>query len=70
MFIVNFALYSEDPLSNVSMSMKFSTAEEAADFCDKNQWPYFIDKPQERAIKLKSYSDNFHWKKRTRVGTK
>ncbi|KAF1587697.1 UNVERIFIED_CONTAM: NADH dehydrogenase [ubiquinone] iron-sulfur protein 4, mitochondrial, partial [Eudyptes robustus] len=59
-----------DPLSNISMNLDFASQEDAISFCEKNQWPYEVETPQERQIKPKNYGSNFHWNKRTRVGTK
>ncbi|GFX49382.1 NADH dehydrogenase iron-sulfur protein 4, mitochondrial [Trichonephila clavipes] len=57
-----------DPLSN--LNVQFSSQEEAVAFCEKNDWPYYIDEPKESSSKHKSYGANFAWNKRTRVSTK
>lgn len=57
-----------DPLSNVRLW--FSSAEDAARFCDKHGWSYFVEEEQPRKPLRKSYADNFAWSKRTRVGSK
>lgn len=52
------------------MKLDFASKEDAITFCEKNRWEYDLDEPQERKIEAKSYGVNFHWNKRTRVGTK
>ncbi|CAI5437679.1 unnamed protein product [Caenorhabditis angaria] len=59
-----------DPLSNVSMDLKFATKEDAIAFCEKNRWEFDIEEPHERQIKPKNYGQNFAWNRRTRIGTK
>ncbi|CAD5206651.1 unnamed protein product [Bursaphelenchus okinawaensis] len=59
-----------DPLSNISMNLDFACKEDAIRFCEKNQWPFEVEEPKERQIKPKNYGSNYHWNKRTRVGTK
>ncbi|VDM59285.1 unnamed protein product [Angiostrongylus costaricensis] len=59
-----------DPLSNISMNMKFASKEDAIAFCEKNRWPYEIEKEHVREIIPKSYGTNFSWNKRTRISTK
>ena len=59
---------SGDPLSN--MRLVFTSREDAARFCDKNGWTYFVEEPRIRKPLRKSYADNFSWDKRTRVGSK
>ena len=59
---------SGDPLSN--LRLVFTTREDAARFCDKNGWTYFVEEPFVRKPLRKSYADNFSWDKRTRVGSK
>ncbi|GMT37535.1 hypothetical protein PFISCL1PPCAC_28833, partial [Pristionchus fissidentatus] len=61
---------SGDPLSNVSMHMKFASKEDAISFCEKNNWGYEVEEPQERQIKPKSYGWNYSWNKRCRNSTK
>ncbi|XP_074600974.1 NADH:ubiquinone oxidoreductase subunit 18 [Brevipalpus obovatus] len=58
-----------DPLSNVQL--KFPNKEAAIAYCEKIQYPYFVELPAaERKPRRKSYADNFSWDKRTRVGSK
>ncbi|CAL8108001.1 unnamed protein product [Calicophoron daubneyi] len=57
-----------DPLSN--MNVEFKTSQEAADFCDRQGWPCYIDEPNLPKLHLKSYGDNFSWNKRTRRSCK
>lgn len=57
-----------DPLSN--MKVDFESAEDAADFCFKNGWNYYIEPKQMRTFKSKSYGANFSWNKKTRTSTK
>ncbi|KAF7274271.1 NADH:ubiquinone oxidoreductase subunit 18 [Rhynchophorus ferrugineus] len=58
-----------DPLSN--LKVQFSTKEEAAEYCEKNGWNYYIQESKlEKPFKPKSYAVNFAWNKRTRVSTK
>ncbi|XP_060080000.1 NADH dehydrogenase [ubiquinone] iron-sulfur protein 4, mitochondrial-like [Ylistrum balloti] len=57
-----------DPLSNVNVD--FTSAEDAATFCEKNGWSYSIEQRQVPTFKLKSYGANFSWNKKTRVSTK
>lgn len=59
---------SGDPLSNLRLS--FATREDAARFCEKNGWTYFVEEPRVRKNLKKSYAENFSWDKRTRVGSK
>jgi len=59
---------SGDPLSN--MQIDFENKEDAAAFCEKNGWTWFVEEPIEREMKPKSYGANFSWNKRTRVSTK
>jgi len=60
-----------DPLSNISVTLSFSTAEDAARHCEKNGWTYFIQEPYVAKHPLKkSYAANFAWNKRTRLGSK
>jgi NADH dehydrogenase (ubiquinone) Fe-S protein 4 len=59
---------SGDPLSN--MQIDFATKEEAITFANKHGYPYFIEIPNDREPKAKSYALNFAWKKRTRKSTK
>ncbi|KAF8364371.1 hypothetical protein PRIPAC_91294 [Pristionchus pacificus] len=61
---------SGDPLSNVSMHMKFGTKEDAISFCQKNNWNFEVEEPKERSIKPKSYGSIYSWNKRFRVSTK
>ncbi|OWF53985.1 NADH dehydrogenase [ubiquinone] iron-sulfur protein 4, mitochondrial-like [Mizuhopecten yessoensis] len=57
-----------DPLSNLNVD--FINAEDAATFCEKNGWSYYIEKKQVATFKPKSYGANFSWNKRTRLTTK
>ena len=58
-----------DCVSN--LSIRFSTKEKAIEFCNRNNWTYFVDEPvPPRKPKFKSYADNFSWNRRTRVGSK
>ncbi|CAB3407900.1 unnamed protein product [Caenorhabditis bovis] len=59
-----------DPLSNVSMDLKFATKEDAIAFCEKNRWNFDVEEPHARQIKPKNYGQNFAWNRRTRIGTK
>ncbi|KAI6190536.1 NADH dehydrogenase [ubiquinone] iron-sulfur protein 4, mitochondrial [Aphelenchoides bicaudatus] len=59
-----------DPLSNISMQLDFPSQQDAIDFCEKNKWPYTLERSHEREIKPKAYGSNFHWNKRSRVSTK
>lgn len=59
---------SGDPLSN--LRLMFSSRQDAARFCDKNNWTYFVEEERVRKPLRKSYADNFSWDKRTRVGSK
>ncbi|WKX92848.1 hypothetical protein Q1695_010687 [Nippostrongylus brasiliensis] len=59
-----------DPLSNISMNLKFASQEDAVAFCEKNKWTYEIEKEHFRQVKPKSYGENFAWSKRMRVSTK
>ncbi|KJH41093.1 ETC complex I subunit region [Dictyocaulus viviparus] len=60
---------SGDPLSNVSMHMKFASKEDAIAFCEKNRWSYDVEKEHIRQITPKSYGTNFSWNKRARGRT-
>uniref|UniRef100_A0A8D8UVE1 NADH dehydrogenase [ubiquinone] iron-sulfur protein 4, mitochondrial n=1 Tax=Cacopsylla melanoneura TaxID=428564 RepID=A0A8D8UVE1_9HEMI len=57
-----------DPLSNLSVT--FSSKEDAVQHCEKNGWKYFVEEPKWKTPKVKSYSFNFSWNKRTRTSTK
>jgi hypothetical protein len=70
MHLLNNLVFSGDPLSNISMSLDFASEQDAINFCEKNNWVYEVEKPQERKIEPKAYGSNFHWSKRTRVSTK
>ncbi|XP_067014749.1 NADH dehydrogenase [ubiquinone] iron-sulfur protein 4, mitochondrial [Anabrus simplex] len=59
---------SGDPLSN--MKVQFVSKEDAIDFCEKNGWQWFLEAPNEKPTRVKSYGFNFSWNKRTRVSTK
>ncbi|KAA0192107.1 NADH dehydrogenase (Ubiquinone) 18 kDa subunit [Fasciolopsis buskii] len=59
---------SGDPLSN--MTLQFQTAEDAQEFCRKQGWPSYIEKPHVSKMQIRSYGSNFSWDKRTRVGSK
>ncbi|VDP10680.1 unnamed protein product [Heligmosomoides polygyrus] len=59
-----------DPLSNISMNLKFASKEDAIAFCEKNKWTYEVEKEQVRHITPKSYGSNFSWNKKTRISTK
>ncbi|GMS83574.1 hypothetical protein PENTCL1PPCAC_5749, partial [Pristionchus entomophagus] len=61
---------SGDPLSNLSMHLKFGSKEDAIAFCVNNNWEYEVEEPQERQIKPKSYGSIYSWDKRFRVSTK
>ena len=55
---------TSDPLSNTHMTMEFSTADEAARFCEQNGWKYEIIEPKPNRAMLaspKKYADNFKW---------
>lgn len=66
---ITFFFSSGDPLSN--MKVQFSTKEEAAEYCEKYGWNYYIQESKlEKPFKPKSYAVNFAWNKRTRVSTK
>lgn len=52
------------------MQLDFPSEQEAVAFCEKNKWPYIVEQEQVRQIKPKTYGSNFHWSKRSRVGTK
>jgi hypothetical protein len=39
--------------------LKFDSKEEAIAFAEKNGYPYWIEEPQVRRVKPKSYADNF-----------
>ncbi|XP_055379660.1 NADH dehydrogenase [ubiquinone] iron-sulfur protein 4, mitochondrial [Condylostylus longicornis] len=60
---------SGDPLSN--MEVRFNSADEAAEYCEKNGWRWYIEgdeKPKKERVK--NYGVNFAWNRRTRVSTK
>ncbi|XP_074650400.1 NADH dehydrogenase [ubiquinone] iron-sulfur protein 4, mitochondrial-like [Tubulanus polymorphus] len=57
-----------DPLSN--MNVDFLTAEDAAEFCERNGWQYHIEEKRLPKYKVKSYGANFAWDRRTRKSTK
>jgi NADH dehydrogenase (ubiquinone) Fe-S protein 4 len=59
---------SGDPLSNIQL--EFTSKEDAAAFCEKNGWPWFVEEPIEKPLRPKSYGANFSWNKNTRVSTK
>ncbi|XP_076263254.1 NADH dehydrogenase [ubiquinone] iron-sulfur protein 4, mitochondrial-like [Rhynchophorus ferrugineus] len=60
---------SGDPVSN--LRLRFSTKEEATDFCKKNRLKFWIqDSHTNKKFKVKSYGINFHHKNRTRLSTK
>jgi len=62
---------SGDPLSNISMTMYFASAEDAVRYCQRQGYTYFVDEPHvyKHPVK-KSYAANFAWNKRTRTGNK
>lgn len=61
--------FSGDGLSN--MKVQFATKDEAAEFCEKNGWQYYIQESKlDKKFKPKSYGINFSWNKRSRVSTK
>lgn len=58
-----------DPLSN--LQLKFGSREAAVSFCERLQYPYYIDEPPaETKPRRKSYADNFSYDRRTRIGSK
>lgn len=57
-----------DPMSNLRLA--FSTREDAAAFCEKNGWTYFVEEPRVRRNLKPNYSANYAWNKRSRTGTK
>ncbi|CAH8632310.1 unnamed protein product [Heterobilharzia americana] len=59
---------SGDPLSNTVV--EFETAEAAEEFCRRQGWPCYIERPNILKMNVKSYGSNFSWNKRTRVGSK
>ncbi|KAI1301441.1 NADH dehydrogenase [ubiquinone] iron-sulfur protein 4, mitochondrial [Halotydeus destructor] len=59
---------SGDPLSN--LKLYFQTKEDAASFCDKNGWTYFMEEEKVRKPLTKSYAANYSWNKRCRNNTK
>ncbi|XP_046604006.1 NADH dehydrogenase [ubiquinone] iron-sulfur protein 4, mitochondrial [Neodiprion virginianus] len=59
---------SGDPHSN--LKVEFATKEEAIAHCEKMGWRYYIQKPNAKTPKPRSYGVNFSWDKRTRVSTK
>ena len=59
---------SGDPLSN--MQLEFTNKEDAEAYCIQNGWKFYVEKKREPAFKLKSYSANFSWNKRSRTSTK
>uniref|UniRef100_A0AC35TPP4 NADH dehydrogenase [ubiquinone] iron-sulfur protein 4, mitochondrial n=1 Tax=Rhabditophanes sp. KR3021 TaxID=114890 RepID=A0AC35TPP4_9BILA len=61
---------SGDPLSNISGNLDFACKEDAMAFCEKNRWSYDVEEAYVKTIKPKNYGQNFHWNKRTRIGTK
>ncbi|KAK5965445.1 ETC complex I subunit region [Trichostrongylus colubriformis] len=58
---------SGDPLSNISMNLKFASKEDAIAFCEKNRWTYEVEKEHERKVLPKNYASNFAWNKKTRA---
>ncbi|CAH8872529.1 unnamed protein product [Trichobilharzia szidati] len=59
---------SGDPLSNTVV--EFETAEAAEEFCQRQGWPCYVERPNVPKLNVKSYGSNFSWNKRTRVGSK
>ncbi|CAH8570091.1 unnamed protein product [Schistosoma turkestanicum] len=59
---------SGDPLSNTVV--EFETAEAAEEFCKRQGWPCYVERPNILKMNVKSYGSNFSWNKRTRVGSK
>ncbi|TPP56733.1 NADH dehydrogenase (Ubiquinone) 18 kDa subunit [Fasciola gigantica] len=48
---------SGDPLSN--MTLQFKAAEDAAEFCRKQGWPYYVEIPHTSKMQIRSYGSNF-----------
>ncbi|MDF1749101.1 MAG: ETC complex I subunit [Alphaproteobacteria bacterium] len=44
--------------------LQFDTADEAISYAEKNGYSYTVERPQDRRIKPKSYSDNFSYTRR------
>jgi len=44
--------------------LQFDTAEEAISYAEKQGYAYTVEKPKDRSIKPKSYSDNFSYNRR------
>lgn len=59
---------SMDPLSNTSLT--FATKEAAIDFCERNNFHWFVEEQPERKVRKKTYAENFSWDKRTRTTNK
>ncbi|XP_012263318.2 NADH dehydrogenase [ubiquinone] iron-sulfur protein 4, mitochondrial [Athalia rosae] len=59
---------SGDPHSN--LKLEFQTKDEAIALCEKMGWRYYVQKPNKKTPKPRSYGVNFSWDKRTRVSTK
>jgi len=59
---------SEDPYSqNGDMKIDFSSEEDAIEFCEKYGYDYEVKEPDDvKPVKLKSYSENFKYKKPTK----
>ena len=71
-----------DPLSNSKIS--FDSKDEAQEYCERNgaaaaprcmysvraALKYYVVEPADKKWIKKSYGDNFHWFKNTRVNTK
>lgn len=55
-------------MSNIKVD--FASKEEAIEHCEKMSWDYFIQKPNKKEPRPRSYGANFSWNKRTRVTTK
>lgn len=50
---------ANDPLSSLSGRMTFATSGEALTFASERGWDYEFDKPNDRRVMPKNYTDNF-----------
>jgi hypothetical protein len=48
-----------DTLTELQDKLRFGSAEEAIIFAQRNGWEYYVEDPEERKIKPRSYLDNF-----------
>jgi NADH dehydrogenase (ubiquinone) Fe-S protein 4 len=52
------------------MKLQFKNKDEAIEYCERNGWKWYVQEPNTKTPKPRSYGANFHWNNRSRVSTK